>query len=100
MSDQEQVIPLRGAEGEHRRLIARVLDGSPEDAKKALLYLLNYMNDPGRFVAGARLFDSYMRELIEEAYDLDRGELDAFLRTELSGDRLSWQPGGVSSEQS
>lgn len=64
MSDQRQVY----IQHEYDQLITKVRDGDPVDAQKALLHLLGYMNDPDRFVVGARLYDSFIRDLIEESY--------------------------------
>jgi hypothetical protein len=61
VSKSEHVIPLAGHQHEHEALVSRVRDGTAVDAKQELLYLLNHMNDPDRFVAGANLYDSYIR---------------------------------------
>lgn len=57
---------------EYERLIARVTESDPSDARRALIHLLDTMNDPDRFVLGARLYDSHVRDLITEAYDEPR----------------------------
>ncbi len=69
MSEPERVFPLRNAQRVHDALVSRVQAGTADDAKKALLYLLEYIGDPGRFVAGANLYDSYIRDLVEDAYE-------------------------------
>ena len=39
------------------------------DAQRALLRLLVYMGEGDRFVPGARLYDSYVRDLILDSYE-------------------------------
>lgn len=51
------------------RLITRVTDSVPGEAQRALLRLLDIMNDSSRFVPGARLYDSYIRDILNESYD-------------------------------
>jgi hypothetical protein len=59
---------LHNIRREHDALTAMVRDRPPEDAQRALLHLFEYMADPCRFVPGSNLYDSMIRDLIEDAY--------------------------------
>jgi len=61
---------LQGTQREHEALTARVRDGSSLDAQRALLHLLAYMGEEERFVPGAHLYDSYIRDLIDGSLKL------------------------------
>lgn len=57
------------ARAHHQSLVSRVQSMPPEQAKRALLHLLEFMNNSDRFVPGAAVYDSYIRDLIEDSTD-------------------------------